>query len=99
MQDPYQYGQTATRRATSLTSPDIVHAFLRANERTTVVTSVNAGISEYISINEVTETIFEYMDWQPKEIDRLTYKPVVVRYRAADTKRAQNLLDWSPGKP
>jgi UDP-glucose 4-epimerase len=96
MQDPYQIWAEGDQTRNFTYFADIVHAFLRANERTTDVTSVNASISEYISINEVIETIFEYMEWQPKEIDRLTDKPVVVRYRAADTKRAQNLLDWSP---
>lgn len=75
---------------------DIVSALLLANENVTDATPVNAGIPDYISINQVADTIFDYIDWQPDEIDYMTDKPVGVRHRAADTRRAKNLLGWEP---
>ena len=57
---------------------------------------MNAGIPEYISINEVVETIFDYMQLEPPAMDYMTEKPVGVRHRAADTTRAEELLGWSP---
>jgi len=75
---------------------DIVSALILANKHITDATPVNAGISEYISINEVVETIFDYLDEEPEEIAHLTDKPVGVRHRAADTTRAEELLGWEP---
>jgi len=75
---------------------DIVKALVLANEKITDATPVNAGISEYISINEVVDAIFEYMDKEPPEMEYLTDKPEGVRHRAADTTRAKELLGWEP---
>lgn len=76
-----------------------MRAFLRANERVTDATPVNAGISEYISINDVAEAVFEHVGWHPDEVDYMTDKPVGVRHRAADTTRAEELLGWTPEYP
>jgi len=75
---------------------DIVKALVLANEKITDATPVNAGISEYISINEVVDAIFEYMGEEPPEMEYLTDKPEGVRHRAADTTRAKELLGWEP---
>ena len=75
---------------------DIVSALLLANEKITDATPVNAGISEYISINEVVEAIFDYMDEDLPEMNYMTDKPVGVRHRAADTTRAEEVLGWEP---
>jgi UDP-glucose 4-epimerase len=75
---------------------DITRALRLAAENITDATPVNAGISRYITINEVVEAIFDYLDWEPDEIDYMTDKPVGVRHRAADTTRAEELLGWEP---
>jgi UDP-glucose 4-epimerase len=95
-QDPYQiWGDGEQTRNFTYVS-DIVNALVLANENITDATPVNAGIPEYISINEVAEAIFDYIGWEPGEIDRMTDKPVGVRHRAADTTRAEELLGWEP---
>jgi UDP-glucose 4-epimerase len=75
---------------------DVVRALLLANEHVSDATPVNAGISRYVSIDEVAEAIFEQLDWRPDERAYLTDKPVGVKHRAADTTRAEELLGWEP---
>jgi len=95
-QDPYPIWGDGEQTRNFTYVDDIVSALLLANEEVTDARPVNAGISEYISINDVVESIFEYMGWQPEEIDYMTDKPVGVRHRAADTTRADELLGWEP---
>lgn len=95
-QDPFRIWGDGEQTRNFTYVDDIVSALVLANEKVSDATPVNAGIPEYISINQVAETIFEYMDWEPDEIDHLTDKPVGVRHRAADTSRAENLLGWEP---
>jgi len=95
-QDPYQIWGDGEQTRNFTYVDDIVSALVLANERITDATPVNAGISEYISINDVVGTILEYIDWEPAEIDHMTDKPVGVRHRAADTTRAEELLGWEP---
>lgn len=71
-------------------------ALVLVNEKITDAILVNAGISEYISINEVAETVCSYIGWEPNEINHMTDKPVGVRHRAADTSRAEELRGWEP---
>jgi UDP-glucose 4-epimerase len=75
---------------------DITRALRLAAETVTDATPVNAGIGRYITIDEVAQTVFDHLDWEPDEIDHLTDKPMGVRHRAADTTRAQELLGWEP---
>lgn len=95
-QDPFQIWGDGEQTRNFTYVEDIVSALLLANRNITDATPVNAGISDYISINEVVETIFEYLDRAPEEIDYMTDKPVGVRHRAADTSRAEELLGWEP---
>jgi len=95
-QDPYQIWGDGEQTRNFTYVKDIVSALMLANENISDATPVNAGIPEYISINEVAEAIFDYMDWEPDEINRMTDKPVGVRHRAADTTRAEELLGWEP---
>lgn len=95
-QDPFQIWGDGDQTRNFTYVDDIVRALVLANEEITDATPVNAGISEYISINDVVEAIFEYLDWRPDEIDHMTDKPVGVRHRAADTTRAETLLGWEP---
>jgi UDP-glucose 4-epimerase len=95
-QDPFEVWGTGeqTRNFTYVT--DVVRALLLANERVTDATPVNAGVPDYISINEVVEAVCEHLDWDPGTVDRMTDKPVGVKHRAADTTRAEELLGWEP---
>jgi UDP-glucose 4-epimerase len=95
-QDPYQIWGDGEQTRNFTYVDDIVSALVLANEKITDATPVNAGIREYISINDVAEAIFEYMGWEPDEINHMTDKPVGVRHRAADTTRAEELLGWEP---
>jgi UDP-glucose 4-epimerase len=95
-QDPYQIWGDGTQTRNFTYVSDIVTALLLANEHISDATPVNAGIREYISINDVVEAIFDYMDWEPTEIKYQTEKPVGVKHRATDTSRAQELLGWEP---
>ena len=95
-QDPYNIWGDGEQTRNFTYVDDIVSALVLANEHVTDATPVNAGIPDYISINEVAETIFDYLDWHPAEINHMTDKPVGVRHRAADTTRAEELLGWEP---
>jgi UDP-glucose 4-epimerase len=95
-QDPYQIWGDGEQTRNFTYVDDIVSALVLANEKITDATPVNAGISEYISINDVVAAIFEYMGWEPAEMNYMTDKPVGVRHRAADMSRAQSRLGWEP---
>ena len=95
-QEPFQIWGDGEQTRNFTYVDDIVSALMLANEQITDATPVNAGISEYISINEVVEAIFDYMGEEPPEMNYMTDKPVGVRHRAADTTRAEELLGWEP---
>ena len=95
-QDPYQIWGDGEQTRNFTYVEDIVQALLLANENITDGTAVNAGIGKYISINDVVKEIFDYMGWEPEEINHQTDKPVGVKHRAADTTRAEELLGWEP---
>lgn len=95
-QDPYQIWGDGEQTRNFTYVDDIVSALVLANEHIDDGTAVNAGISKYVSINQVADAIFDYLDWTPDEIDHMTEKPVGVRHRAADTNLARDLLGWSP---
>jgi UDP-glucose 4-epimerase len=95
-QEPYKIWGDGEQTRNFTYVKDITKSLCLNAEKITDGTPVNAGISKYISINEVAESIFEYMDWSPDEFDYLTEKPVGVRHRAADTTRAEELLGWEP---
>lgn len=95
-QNPYQIWGDGEQTRNFTYVDDIISALVLANQKITDATPVNAGISEYISINDVVQTIFEYLDWVPEEVNHMTDKPVGVRHRAADTTRAEELLGWEP---
>ncbi|SDK15534.1 UDP-glucose 4-epimerase [Halovenus aranensis] len=95
-QDPYQIWGDGEQTRNFTYVKDITRALRLAAENITDATPVNAGISQYITINEVAEQIFEHLDWYPDNINHMTDKPVGVRHRAADTSRAEELLGWEP---
>jgi UDP-glucose 4-epimerase len=95
-QDPFEIWGDGEQTRNFTYVKDITKALRLAAENVTDASPVNAGISDYISINEVAEAIFEAIDWRPNDIDYMTGKPVGVRHRAADTSRAERALGWVP---
>ena len=95
-QDPFQIWGDGEQTRNFTYVKDITNALILASENITDGTPVNAGISDYISINEVVDAIFETLGTEPDEIDCMTDKPVGVKHRAADTSRAEELLGWEP---
>jgi UDP-glucose 4-epimerase len=95
-QDPFQIWGDGEQTRNFTYVKDITRALRLAAENITDGTPVNAGISRYVTMNEAVEIIFEYLDWEPDEINYMTDKPVGVRHRAADTTRAEELLGWEP---
>ncbi|GCF15201.1 NAD-dependent dehydratase [Haloarcula mannanilytica] len=95
-QDPFRIWGDGEQTRNFTYVKDITRALRLAAENITDATPVNAGISRYVSINEVVDAIFTHLDWEPSEREYMTDKPVGVRHRAADTTRAETLLDWEP---
>jgi UDP-glucose 4-epimerase len=96
-QDPYQIWGDGEQTRNFTYVKDITRALRLAAENITDGTAVNAGIRDYITINEVAHAIFDRLDWEPDELNHMTDKPVGVRHRAADTTQAEELLGWEPG--
>ncbi|WP_049920639.1 NAD-dependent epimerase/dehydratase family protein [Haloferax sulfurifontis] len=95
-QDPFPIWGDGEQTRNFTYVKDITKALRLASENITDGTAVNAGISRYVTMNEAVEIIFDYLGWEPDEIDYLTDKPQGVRHRAADTSRAEELLGWEP---
>ncbi len=95
-QDPYQIWGDGEQTRNFTYVKDITSALRLAAENITDGTPVNAGISRYVTMNEAVEIIFDYLNWDPNEINYMTDKPQGVRHRAADTTRAEELLGWEP---
>ncbi|WP_435099006.1 NAD-dependent epimerase/dehydratase family protein [Halorubrum sp. N11] len=95
-QDPFQIWGDGEQTRNFTYVRDITRALRLAAENITDGTPVNAGISRYVTMNEAVEIIFDYLDWEPDEINYMTDKPQGVRHRAADTTRAEELLGWKP---
>ena len=56
----------------------------------------NIGTSEFVTVNQFIETIFELVDWQPKEIFRDISKPQGVASRASDNTNSKKSFNWEP---
>jgi UDP-glucose 4-epimerase len=95
-QDPFRIWGDGEQTRNFTYVKDITRALRLAAENITDGTPVNAGISRYVTMNEAVDIIFDYLDWEPDEIDYMTDKPQGVRHRAADTTRAEELLGWEP---
>ncbi len=76
---------------------DIVSGLIAACEHIEDGTAVNAGIEDFISINEACEKVFGLMDWRPPDgMKYQTDKPVGVKHRAADVSFAKERTGWAP---
>jgi UDP-glucose 4-epimerase len=95
-QDPFQIWGDGEQTRNFTYVKDITRALRLAAENITDGTPVNAGISRYVTMNKAVDIIFDYLDWEPDEINYMTDEPQGVRHRAADTTRAEELLGWEP---
>lgn len=57
---------------------------------------LNVGSNKHHTINELCETIFQSLNWKPKEIKHELDKPVGVKSRASDNTNILNLYNWQP---
>jgi nucleoside-diphosphate-sugar epimerase len=95
-QDPFEIWGDGEQTRNFTYVDDIVTALILASENITDGGAVNAGIPDFISLNESAEAVFDLMGWRPKKIKYLKDKPVGVRHRAADITRAKELIGWEP---
>ena len=76
---------------------DIVSGLVLACEHIEDGRAVNAGISDFISLKEAAEEVFNIIGWRPPEgVKYLADKPVGVKHRAADTSYAKETTGWEP---
>ncbi len=76
---------------------DIVNGLMLACEHITDGSAVNAGTSDFVSLNLAAQTIFDLIGWTPPNgIHHQTDKPVGVKHRAADTRIARETTGWVP---
>jgi UDP-glucose 4-epimerase len=97
--DPYVIWGTGEQDRNFTYVGDIVEGMMLAVEKIEDGSAVNLGTSEHIKIKEVARKIFKYTGFTPKRILFDTSKPVGVFSRAADLKRARQLLGWEPKIP
>jgi len=94
--DPYVIWGTGEQDRNFTYVQDIVDAMILASERIEDGTTVNAGRSDRITLNQAADLVFELMKWRPNRIVHDTSKPQGVASRAADLSRARKLLEWEP---
>jgi len=76
---------------------DTVAGLIAACDHIDNGTAVNAGIEDFISINEACEEVFRQMGRRPREwMKYQTDKPVGVKHRAADASFALQRTRWRP---
>lgn len=76
---------------------DVVEGLVLACEHIEDGSAVNVGTDEFISLNRVTEEIFNELNWRPASgVIHLTDKPVGVVHRALDQSFARITTGWQP---
>ena len=91
--DPYCHLKWRVRPHTYA---NIVDALVAACQKIEDGSSVNAGRSDRLTINQAIDLVFDLVGWKPKQIARDTSKPQGVASRAADITRAKDVLCWAP---
>jgi len=96
-QSPFEIWGTGEQTRGFTYVDDIVEGIILAGERIEDGSAVNVGTSEYISLNQIADEIFEVMDWRPVGgVRHLVDKPVGVMHRALDGARALQKTQWQP---
>ncbi|MEW6300992.1 MAG: NAD-dependent epimerase/dehydratase family protein, partial [Thermodesulfobacteriota bacterium] len=94
--DPYEIWGSGRQDRNFTYVQDVVEALIRAAERITDGTVVNAGRDDRITIDEAADLVFDIMGWRPQTIKHDWSKPEGVASRAADLSRARSVLGWEP---
>ena len=58
--------------------------------------ALNIGSSNHNTVIELCETIFNTLNWKPKNIDFQLDRPVGVKSRASDNTKIIELFNWEP---
>lgn len=95
-QDPFKIWGDGKQTRNFTYVGDIVSGLILANEKISDATAVNAGITDFISLKDAAEMVFDIIEWRPKKIKYLIDKPVGVKHRAADINLAKELTGWEP---
>ena len=76
---------------------DVVDGLILASEHIEDGTAINIGTSDYISLNIISEEIFNAFNWYPPDgIKYMLDKPVGVLHRALDGTYAKRKTGWVP---
>ena len=94
--DPYEIWGSGEQDRNFTYVQDIVDAMILASQKIDAGSTVNAGRSDRLTINQTIDLVFDLVGWKPKKIARDLTKPQGVASRAADLTRAGELLDWAP---
>jgi UDP-glucose 4-epimerase len=94
--DPYPIWGNGRQERDFTYVDDIVDGTIRAANRIYDGTPVNLGTGNRYSIIKVANTIFEIVEWKPRQFEFETSKPVGPLSRALDNNRAKKLLGWEP---
>lgn len=96
-QSPFEIWGDGTQTRNFTYVDDIVNGLVLACEHIEDGGAVNAGVSDFISLNEAAAEVFDIMKWSPPEgIKHLVANPVGVLHRAADCTFALQKTGWSP---
>jgi len=95
-QDPFEIWGDGRQTRNFTYVDDVVRGLLLAAEDLSDGSAVNAGVSEFISLDRAVETVFEAIGWRPSEIRYRPDKPVGVRHRAVDGSLAKRRTGWEP---
>jgi len=94
--DPYVIWGTGTQDRNFTYVQDIVDGLILASEKIEDGSPINVGRDDRLTLNNAAETVFETMNWRPKEIFHDLSKPQGVASRAADLTRTRSLFGWEP---
>ncbi len=75
---------------------DIVDALILASQKIEDGSTVNAGRSDRLTINDTINLVFDLVGWKPRAVERDLSKPQGVASRAADLTLAGKVLGWEP---
>ena len=96
-QSPFEIWGDGTQTRNFTFVEDIVSGLILTSEHIEDGTAVNAGISDFISLNDAAAEVFYIMGWSPPEgLNHLVGKPVGVKHRAADGSFAARTTGWKP---
>ena len=94
--DPYEIRGTGEQGRNFTYVQDIVDTLILATEKIEDGSPINAGRDDQITLNQAAETVFDIVDWRPKEIKHDLSQPQGIASRAADLTGARKILRFEP---